>query len=88
MSTRPQLKPFPMCRPPAYNDLIRSCGRKMRRREFIIGLIAGVTGWPVIARAQSPAGEERREPTLTSAQRSEIWRALRRQAGKTQNPPE
>jgi hypothetical protein len=58
----------------------------MRRREFIISLIGALTVWPFSAHAQRAGAGERRALSLTAAQRSEIWRALRRRAGKTQEP--
>jgi hypothetical protein len=63
---------------------------KMRRREFIIGLIGAMTAWPSIwpsiARAQSPGGEKKQPLSLSAAQQSEIWRAFGTRARKTQEP--
>jgi hypothetical protein len=58
----------------------------MRRREFMIWLTGGVAAWPSLARARSPGTGGKRDLSLTKAQQSEIWRALRKQAGKTQEP--
>lgn len=57
----------------------------MNPRRFATALIAAAIVWPSIAVTQSShAGK--RELSLTHAQRSEIWQALGRQAGKTQEP--
>jgi hypothetical protein len=58
----------------------------MRRREFIISLIGALTVWPIAAHAQRPGAGDRPALSLTAAQRSEIWRALGKRAGKTQEP--
>jgi hypothetical protein len=58
----------------------------MRRREFIISLIGALTVWPFTAHAQRPGAGDRPALSLSAAQRSEIWRALGKRAGKTQEP--
>lgn len=58
----------------------------MGRCKFAISLIAAVMVWPLVALAQSAGAGEKHQLSLTHSQRSEIWRALRRQAGKTQEP--
>jgi hypothetical protein len=58
----------------------------MKRREFIIWLVGALTAWPYIASAQFPGAGERCNLFLTAAQRSEIRRTLRKQAGKTEEP--
>jgi hypothetical protein len=58
----------------------------MKPGMFAIALIAAATVWPLFALAHSPGAGEKRELSLTHAQRSEIWHALRQQAGKTQEP--
>jgi hypothetical protein len=57
----------------------------MRRGGLIIALIAAVA-WPSMVLAQSPAPAAKRELSLTHAQRSEIWRALGKEAAKAQEP--
>ena len=57
----------------------------MRRREFIVWLIGAMAAWPSIVPAQA-AGGEKGKLSLSEAQQSEIWRALRNQARKTQEP--
>jgi len=58
----------------------------MRRSWLIISLIGAVTVWPWLALAQSRDAGEKRQLSLTHAQRSEIWHALRKPAEKTQEP--
>lgn len=58
----------------------------MRRSTLAIWLIAALTVWPLLALAQSPGTGHERHLSLTHAQRSAIWRALGRPAGKTQEP--
>lgn len=58
----------------------------MKRGTFAVSLIAAATLWPLLSLAQSPGTGEKREVSLTHAQRSEIWRALGERAGKTQEP--
>jgi len=58
----------------------------MKLGTFAIALIAAAIVWPSLAPAQSPGAGEKRELSLTHAQRSEIWHALRRRAGKAQVP--
>jgi hypothetical protein len=58
----------------------------MKPGKFAISQIAAVIVWPLLALAQSPAGAEDRELSLSSAQRSEIWHALGKRASKTQEP--
>src|ERR1700683_259313 len=57
---------------------------KMIRREFVAGLVAAAAS-PLIAFAQ-PAAAEEHNLSLTQAQQSEIWRALGKSAGRTQEP--
>jgi hypothetical protein len=64
-----------------YSDFRLMLSKAMKRREFIIWLVGALTAWPCTARA---AAGERRNPSLTAVQRSEIWRALRNRARKTQ----
>jgi hypothetical protein len=61
-------------------------GSKMRLNKLVIPLIGAVTVWPLMALAQSPGGGGEKRLSLTHAQRSEIWHALRTRAGKTQEP--
>jgi|ERR1700733_7946608 hypothetical protein len=58
---------------------------KMRRREFIVGLIAAAA-WPLIALAQPSGADEKHNLSLTQAQQSEIWSALGKSARRTQEP--
>jgi hypothetical protein len=58
----------------------------MRRREFLIWLIAAMTAWPSTLRAQSSGTGDKRKLSLTAAQRSKIWRALGTQASEAQAP--
>jgi len=58
----------------------------MRSGTFTISLIAAVIVWPLLALAQSPVAGQNRELSLTHAQRSEIWHALRKEAHKAQEP--
>lgn len=61
-------------------------GEHMRRSTLIIWLIGAVTVWPLIALAQSPGNGEKRHLSLSHAQRSVIWRALKKEADKAQEP--
>jgi hypothetical protein len=56
---------------------------RMRRRKFLISLIGVMTAWPF---ARSSRAGDRRELSLTAAQRSKIWHALGKQARKAQEP--
>jgi hypothetical protein len=67
-------------------NAMNTLSKAMKRREFIIWLVGALTAWPYTARAQFPGAGERRNLFLTAAQRSEIWRTLRKQAGKTEEP--
>jgi hypothetical protein len=61
-------------------------GKKMRRRDFVISLIGALTVWPLAVRAAPAAAKHRHTLSLTTTQRSEIWRALRKDAGVTGEP--
>jgi hypothetical protein len=61
-------------------------GKAMRSGKLVISLIAAVIVCPSLARAQSPGDGAKRHLSLTHAQRSEIWHALGKQAGKAQEP--
>jgi hypothetical protein len=49
----------------------------MKRREFLISLVGAMTAWPFTAPARASGTGYRLEPSLTAAQGSKIWRALR-----------
>ena len=55
----------------------------MRRREFIQIFTGAIAAWPIAAHAERA---RRRELSLNSAQRAEIWRSLGKDAMKTQIP--
>ena len=57
----------------------------MRRSKLVIALIAAAA-WPSLAFAQPSAAGEKHSLSLTQAQQSEIWRALGKSAGRTQEP--
>jgi hypothetical protein len=48
--------------------------------------LIAAAAWPLMGLAPSSAAAEQHNLSLTQAQQSEIWRALRNQAGKTQEP--
>ncbi len=58
----------------------------MRCSKRVIGLAAAMIAWPIVALAQPAGGAEKHKLSLTHAQRSEIWRALGKEAAKAQEP--
>jgi hypothetical protein len=58
----------------------------MRRREFLISLVGAMTAWPFTAPVRASGARDWLEPALTATQGSKIWRALRKHAGRTQEP--
>jgi hypothetical protein len=58
----------------------------MRRREFLISLVGAMTAWPFTAPVRASGTGDLLEPSLTAAQGSKIWRALREHARRTQEP--
>lgn len=59
------------------------------RRKLVVGLIAAlvvVVVWPMTSFARPLARGEKHTLSLTRAQRSEIWRALGKEAAKAQEP--
>ena len=58
----------------------------MRRSKLISGLAGIAIAWPLMALAQPSGDGEGHKLSLTYAQRSEIWHALGKPAGKAQEP--
>ena len=58
----------------------------MQRRKFIIWLASAVIPGPLTALTQPSGAAGKHNLSLTRAQRSAIWHALRKDAGKTQEP--